>query len=145
LNHATSINLDGQVNHFALHLLCQDFLLKLASVFEKLLYHVVAKDVLHQLEGIGFNLSEDLLLLIAISGLQLLLDESRAVLVPAELDGVVIDVSELVSLVRLVAVYAELIEQSAAHALAGILISRRPDWSHGVEGVSGDRRDGIIG
>lgn len=123
LNHATSIHLDRQVNHFTLHLLCQDFLLKLASVFKKFLYHVVAKDVLHQLEGVGFNLSEDLLLLIAISGLQLLLDESRAMLIPAELDGVVVDVSELVSLVRLVAVYAELIEQSATHALAGILIS----------------------
>ena len=57
-------------------------------MLEELLYHVVAKDVRHQLQGVWLDLIKDHLLLFARRSFQLLLDEARAMLVTAELDGV---------------------------------------------------------
>ena len=44
-------------------------------MFEEFLDHVVAKDVCHELYRIRLYLSENLVLLVAIGGLELLLDE----------------------------------------------------------------------
>ena len=59
-----------------LHLLRQDGLLLLSSMLEELLNNVVPKDVCHELQGIGLDLSKNLFLLIAVGRLQLLLDET---------------------------------------------------------------------
>ena len=55
--------------------------------------HIVAKDVLHQLDGVLRNdLVEDNLHLLTRGRLQLLLDETRPVLITAELDNIPKDV-----------------------------------------------------
>ena len=76
----------------ALHPVGQLLLLRLVAVLEELLHDVVAEDVRHQLQRVGEDLPEELRLLVAVGGLQLALDEARAVLVAAELDDVVVDV-----------------------------------------------------
>lgn len=95
LNHAAGVCLHREVKHLALHLLRKDPLLRLVAVIEELLHHIVSEDILHQLHRIRLDLSEDLVLLVAIRSLQLLLNESRTVLVAAELDYVVVDIPEL--------------------------------------------------
>jgi hypothetical protein len=51
-------------------------LLYLISMLKELLNDIVAKDVGHELQGIGLNLTKDLFLLVAIGSLKLLLDKS---------------------------------------------------------------------
>lgn len=92
LNNSAGVHLDRQVNNLALHGSSQEFLLDLISVFKELLDHIVTEHVLHELESIRSNFSEDLLLLIAIGRLELFLDKSRAMLVAAELDYIAVDV-----------------------------------------------------
>ena len=75
-----------------LHLVGQYLLLRLISMFEEFLDHVVAEDVGHQLYSIGGELSEDLIFFVAIGSLQLLLDESRAMLVTTEFNDIAIDI-----------------------------------------------------
>lgn len=75
-----------------LHLFSQNSLLYLVPVLEQLLDDIVAEDVRHQLEGVGLDLAEQLLLLIAVGRFQLLLDEPRAMLITTKLYNVVVDV-----------------------------------------------------
>lgn len=82
----------------------------LVAVVEELLDHVVAKHVLHELEGVGDEFLEDLFLLIAVGGLQLGLDESRTELVPAENSRMFVDVRQFPSLHVLGGVVLELLE-----------------------------------
>lgn len=65
-------------------------------MFEEFLNDVVAKDVRHQLYRVWLDLSEDLVFLVAICGLELLLDEPRPMLVAAKLDDVVVYVLQMV-------------------------------------------------
>lgn len=51
------------------HLICEDLLLGLITVFEEFLYHVITEYVSHELYGIRMNLSEDLIFLIAVGSL----------------------------------------------------------------------------
>ena len=76
----------------SLHLIGKHLLLHLIAVLKKLLDHVIAKDVRHELARVGVKLLEDLFFLIAISLLKLLLDESRAMLVTAKFSYVIVDV-----------------------------------------------------
>ena len=61
-------------------------------MLEELLNHVVAKDIGHQLDGVGLYFSEHLVFLITVGRFQLLLYKARAVLVPAEFDNMIINV-----------------------------------------------------
>ncbi len=61
-------------------------------MFEEFLDHVIAKDIGHQLDSVGEDLSEDLILLVAVGCLKLLLNESRTVLVTTELNYVIVNV-----------------------------------------------------
>jgi hypothetical protein len=92
LNYPARVHLRGEFGDLAFHLCGQDFLLDLIAMFEELLYDVVAEHVLHQLQGVGLDLTENLILLIAVRCLQLFLDEPRAVLIPAELHDMVVNV-----------------------------------------------------
>ena len=74
------------------HLVCQNLLLRLIAVLEQLLNDVVAEDIGHQLKRIGLNLGKYLVFLIAVCCLQFLLDESRAVLIAAELNNMPVNV-----------------------------------------------------
>jgi len=96
LDHTTSIHLKGELKDMPIHGIRQSGLLNLRSVLEQFLDHVVSKNVLNELEGVvGNDLVEDDLLLIAGGGLELLLDETRAVLVPTKLDDVSKDIPQL--------------------------------------------------
>ena len=75
-----------------LHLIRQHRLLLLGSMLEELLDHVVTEDIGHELQRIGLQLPEDLLLFVAVGRLKLLLDETRPVLIAAELDDVIVNV-----------------------------------------------------
>ncbi len=88
------IHLLGQSYHVTLHVVTQDLLLDLTTVLEELLNHVVSEHVLHELDGVGFDLPEDLILLVAVGRLQLLLNESRSILITTELDHMVVQVLE---------------------------------------------------
>lgn len=120
-----------------LHLAGENSLLALIAVLEKLLDHVVAEDIRHQLHGVRLNLLENALLLVAVSSLQLLLDETRAVLIAAEFTDVVVDIleplevtlrsvcSSYLELVALApAVVLELIKHGTSKASATFILSR---------------------
>jgi len=81
------------------HLVRQDLLLRLIAMLEELLNYVVAKDISHQLNGVWIELSEDLVLLIAIGSLELLLNETRAMLIATKFDNVIVDFLQHVSVV----------------------------------------------
>ena len=75
-----------------LHLIRQDLLLRLITVFEELLDHIIAEHIRHQLYGVWVYLAKDLVLLVAVSGLEFLLNEPGAMLVATEFDNMVINV-----------------------------------------------------
>lgn len=80
------------------HLIGQQLFLGLIAVFEELLDDIIPKYISHQLARVRVELAKDLILLIAVGGLQLLLDESRSMLVTAELDDVIVNILALVNL-----------------------------------------------
>ena len=61
-------------------------------MLKELLYHVITKYICHELYRVRMDLAEHLILLIAVCGLQLQLNEPRSVLVAAELNDMVVDV-----------------------------------------------------
>ncbi len=100
LNDTASVHLNGQVDDLALHDAGEHFLLDLVPVLEEFLDDIVAEDILHELDGVGFDLPEDLVLLVAIGSLELLLDEAGAVLVTAEFHDVVVDILDTCQLLQ---------------------------------------------
>lgn len=53
LQHPTAIHLLGKTMNLSHHLKSQSLLLTLVTVDEEPLHHVVAKDIAHQLAGVG--------------------------------------------------------------------------------------------
>lgn len=92
MDNPAGIHLHRQIYHLTLHLRGQQLLLDLVSVLKELLNHVITEYIFHQYGGVGLDFSENLVLLIAVGRLKLLLDESRPMLVTAELDNVAVDV-----------------------------------------------------
>ena len=90
MNNTAGVHLNREVDDLALHDPGQNLLLNLVAVLKELLDDVVAEHVFHELNGIGLDLPEHLIFLVAIGGLEFLLDEARAVLVAAEFDNVVV-------------------------------------------------------
>lgn len=76
----------------SLHLVGENLLLRLVAMLKQLLNHVVTKHIGHQLKAVRLDFTEHLLLFIAVGSLQLLLDESGAVLVATKFHHVVVDV-----------------------------------------------------
>jgi hypothetical protein len=97
LNHSTTVHLSRQSEHVSLHLIRQDLLLRLVSMFKQLLDDIVAKYIGHQLQAIGLNLAKHLLLLVAVGRFQFLLNETRAVLVATKFNNMVVYVLQCVS------------------------------------------------
>jgi len=95
LYNSTSVHLQGQVQDLTLHFVREDLLHVLVAMLEELLNDVVSKDVGHQLHRISLNLLEDPLFLVAVGRLELLLNETGAVLIPTELDYVIVDVLQM--------------------------------------------------
>ncbi len=58
------------------HLIRQSLFLRLIAVLEELLDNVIAKNVSHELNCVWMELPEDLVFLVAVGGLELLLNES---------------------------------------------------------------------
>lgn len=92
LDHPTPVHLSRETEDPILHLIGQDLLLGLITMFEEFLDDIIAEDVGHQLNGVGLNLPKDLILLITVGGLQLLLDEPGTMLIAAKLDDMIVDV-----------------------------------------------------
>jgi len=142
-----------------LHLVRQHLLLRLVTMFEKLLNHVIAEHIRHQLYGIRMYFPEDLLLFIAISGLKFLLNESGAVLIATEFNNMVIDVLnflvdacvpvgfkaylELISLICFT-IIPEFLEQWTSQVLAWILLSGGTSWDRWTVHNVGSRSQRII-
>jgi hypothetical protein len=61
-------------------------------MLEELLDYIVAKNILHQLNRIRLNLSKHLIFFVAVSSLQLLLNEPRSMLVPGKFYYMAVDV-----------------------------------------------------
>lgn len=76
----------------ALHPVGKYSFLALVSVLEKFLDNVVAKNILHQLQGFRLQFFEYALFLITVCCLQLLLNEPRPMLVSTELNYVVVNI-----------------------------------------------------
>ena len=74
----------------AFHLLRQNRLVHLITMFEKLLYDVIAKNIGHKLYTVWSNFSKYNVLLVGICSLQFLLDKPRSMLITAELDNMII-------------------------------------------------------
>lgn len=77
------------------HLIRKNPLLRLVAMLEEFLDDVIAKDISHELQAVGLNLAEDLVFLIAVGGLEFLLDEPRSMLITTEFHNVVVDILEL--------------------------------------------------
>jgi hypothetical protein len=92
LDNTTPIHLGGQSKHMPLHLIGKNLFLRLVAMFKKLLDNIVAKHICHQLQAVGLNFTEHLLLLVAIRCLQLLLNEPRTMLITTELNNVIVNV-----------------------------------------------------
>ena len=75
-----------------LHLIRQDLLLRLVTMFEEFLNHIIAKNIRHQLYRVRVYLPEDLILLITVSGLQFLLNKPGAMLVATKLNDMVVNI-----------------------------------------------------
>lgn len=87
----------------SIHGVCQSSLLDLGSILEQFLDYVIPENILDELESVSRNdLIEDDLLLIAGGRLELLLNETRTVLISTELNDVSKDIPQLplASLVR---------------------------------------------
>ena len=67
-------------------------LLILIAVLKELLYDIVSKHILHKLQFVLLDFTENSFFLIAVCRLQLVLDKSGAVLVSAELYDVIVNV-----------------------------------------------------
>ena len=76
----------------ALHLFRQNTLLMLVAMLEEFLNNVISEDISRELKCIRAYLSEDLVLVVTVGILQLLLDESRAVLITTEFDNMVVKI-----------------------------------------------------
>jgi hypothetical protein len=63
-------------------------------MLEQFLDNIVAKYIGHQLQGIWLYFTKQLLLFVAVGSLELLLDESRSMLVTTEFDNVIVDILE---------------------------------------------------
>lgn len=74
----------------ALHFVCHLLLLRLIPMLKELLNHVVAKDIGHQLPCVGVDLAEQLSFVVTVGCFELLLNESRTMLITTELDNVVV-------------------------------------------------------
>ena len=61
-------------------------------MFKQFLDNVVPKDIRHELEGIWLDLCKYLILFIAVRSLELLLYETRAVLIATEFNYMVVNV-----------------------------------------------------
>ena len=74
------------------HLIGKHLLLCLIAVFEELLYHIIPKNIGHELSCIRVKLTKHLILLVTIGCLKFLLNKSRAMLIATEFDDVFVDV-----------------------------------------------------
>ena len=74
----------------AFHLVCEDLFLGLTSMLKELLGDVVTKNIGHELERIRQDFLKDLFLVVAVCSLELLLDESRAMLIATEFNKMVV-------------------------------------------------------
>ena len=97
LHNTASIHLKGKLGDMPFHLICELLFLLLVAVFEEFLNDIVTKHVRHQLKRVGKDFQKELGFLIAVCGLELLLNEARTVLVAAELHHMVVDVLRKVS------------------------------------------------
>lgn len=61
-------------------------------MLKEFLNNVIAKDISHELQAIGLNLTEDLVFLIAVGRLEFLLNEPRSMLITTEFHNVVVDI-----------------------------------------------------
>ena len=59
-------------------------------MFEKLLHNVVPEDIRHKLKRIRLDLTENLIFLVTVCGLQFLLDEAGTMLIATKFDDMVI-------------------------------------------------------
>jgi len=92
LDDSAPIHLYRQLTDLTFHPTGQYLLLRLVTVLKKLLNHVVAKDICHELQSVWLNLAEDAFLFVAVGGFELQLDESRAMLITTELYNMVVNV-----------------------------------------------------
>lgn len=92
LNNAAGVHLAGQIYHLAFHHVGKNLFLYLVAMLEKLLNNIIAEHIFHQLYSIWFNFAEHLVLFIAVGAFKLGLDKSRAMLVAAKLNDVVINI-----------------------------------------------------
>lgn len=76
--------------------MCEESLLRHVAMLEELLNHVVAKDVMHQLQSRTVQFMKDTLLVVTVGILQLGLDETRPVLIAGEFHDVPMDILQLV-------------------------------------------------
>lgn len=144
LHDPATVHLQAEAEDVPLHATGQDLLLILVPVLKELLNHIVAKDVSHQLHRVLLDLAEDSIFLLALGGLQLLLDETGGELVTRKFNDVIIDVLE-----GMLAGSSQLARQShtlSSHRrLLGLLMNssrsalRNPafgSWSRGPLGTS---------
>jgi len=98
LDHPAAVHLRRERHDMAFHLVCKDLLLGLIAMLEEFLNHVIAKNIRHQLDRVWLYLAEDLVLLVGIGSLQLLLNETRAILITTEFNDMIVDILRFVRL-----------------------------------------------
>lgn len=95
LDYSAAVHGLGELEHVLQQLVGQVLPVLLGAVLEQLLDHVVAEDVVHQAQRVRQDLVKDQFLLLGCSGVVLLLDEPRPVLVQGALHYVPLQLRDL--------------------------------------------------
>src|SRR5271156_3087552 len=96
-------------------------------MFEKLLDDIIAENISHELQRIRQDLAENLVFLITIGRLKLLLNETRTMLVATEFDDMIVDIFELISLVRFT-IGPEILQERTSHDLTCVSLTVGVSW-----------------
>jgi hypothetical protein len=84
LHHSASVHLEGEVEDMSTHEATESLLLERRAVFKELLDHIVAKDIGHEIEGVGEEFCKGSIPIRGRGDFQALLDETRTVLVDTQ-------------------------------------------------------------
>lgn len=147
LNDTATVHLQGKGQDVVLHLACQDFLLPLIAMLKEFLDHVIAENIGHQLQRVGADFAKDLIFFVAVGRLEFLLNESRAMLITAKFDNMIVNVLPTFSIIPAYSsqqsFYLQLIplvsfatspkffQQHTSHMLTDIMLSGRPSGNYG--------------
>lgn len=122
---STAVHLQRQRDNVPFHLFSKLLLLQLASVFKEFLNHVIAKYVLHELDGVWQDFLKDSVLVVTVRTQEFVLDKARAMLITTELHHMINEALQFQAVLARLLIRPKIVQQSAAHTLWRISVPAR--------------------